>query len=81
MTSSLGMLMMIENNQNKNEFLDLNDDTKLCNKLDNYLRICKAAKFAEISDIVFPYKTSVFILSDGINIKEGYAAEPVLIKA
>lgn len=45
MTSSLGMLMMMENNQNKNEFLDLNDDTKLCNKLDNYLRICKEEGF------------------------------------
>lgn len=41
----------------------------------------EAANFAGISDIVFPYKTSVFILPDAISVKEGYAAEPVLIKA
>jgi len=43
--SALGWALMMENSQNKNELLDLNDDTKLSNELDNYLRIVKDEGF------------------------------------
>ena len=43
--SMLGWALMMDNSQTKKDFLDLNDDTKLFNNLDNYLRIIKEEGF------------------------------------
>lgn len=44
-TTAVGWLLMSENRDTKNKLLDLNDDTKLTNNLDNYLRITKDEGF------------------------------------
>ena len=71
-TGILGMLLMMDNREDKNKLLDLNDDTKLSNDLDNYLRIVKDEGFEIIykEDFLSNHndKESLFIMW---NDKEG----------
>lgn len=70
--SWLGMALMWENTKTKNEFLNLNDDTKLTNDLDNYLRIAKDEGFEVVFKEDFTHRgvaNSLFVLwnnKDGI---------------
>jgi len=73
--SFLAMALMRENNETKGELLDLNDDTKLNNKLDKYLRITKEEGFEIVLKEDFVYEgqsDALYVLwndEDGILLK------------
>jgi hypothetical protein len=57
-TEALGMMMLMQNNADKDALLELSGDTTFSNKVDRYLRICESLGFKEVLVLPFMDKMS-----------------------